>query len=83
MSHTNCKKFEQARSEIYIYDLAVSAEHRRQGIAHELIATLKPIAVDRGAYVIFIQAEKGNDPAIRLYSKLGSREDILHFEISV
>ena len=26
-------KFEQARSEIYIYDLAVSGEHRRQGIA--------------------------------------------------
>lgn len=26
-------KFEQARSEIYIYDLAVAEAHRRQGIA--------------------------------------------------
>src|SRR5690606_22282785 len=27
------EKFEQARSEIYIYDLAVAEAHRRQGIA--------------------------------------------------
>ena len=27
------QKFEQERSEIYIYDLAVAAPHRRQGIA--------------------------------------------------
>ncbi|RQH05637.1 GNAT family N-acetyltransferase [Okeania hirsuta] len=42
-------KFEQERSEIYIYDLAVSSEHRRQGIAMALINALKNIAVDRGA----------------------------------
>ena len=31
------KKFEQQRSEIYIYDLAVAAAHRREGIATALI----------------------------------------------
>ena len=31
------KKFEQERSEIYIYDLAVVREHRRKGIATALI----------------------------------------------
>ena len=35
------KKFEQERSEIYIYDLAVAAAHRRQGIATALIQKLK------------------------------------------
>ncbi|MGH7615151.1 MAG: GNAT family N-acetyltransferase, partial [Gemmatimonadales bacterium] len=35
------KKFEQERSEIYIYDLAVSAAHRREGIATALIQELK------------------------------------------
>lgn len=34
------KKFEQERSEIYIYDLAVSAAHRREGIATALIQEL-------------------------------------------
>lgn len=76
-------KFEQARSEIYIYDLAVSAEHRRQGIATALIEALKKIALDRQAYVIFVQADYGDDPAIALYTKLGIREDVLHFDIAV
>jgi aminoglycoside 3-N-acetyltransferase I len=43
------KKFEQERSEIYIYDLAVREEHRRQGIATALIGELKAIARRRGA----------------------------------
>lgn len=77
------RKFEQARSEIYIYDLAVAAEHRRQGIATALIAKLKEIARARGAYVIFVQADYGDPPAIALYSKLGAREDVLHFDIAV
>ncbi len=76
-------KFEQERSEIYIYDLAVSAEHRRQGIAMALIGTLKNIAVDRGAYVIFVQADYGDRPAIELYTKVGVGEDVLHFDILV
>jgi aminoglycoside 3-N-acetyltransferase I len=77
------QKFEQERSEIYIYDLAVAAEHRREGIATALIQELKKIAVARGAYVIFVQADIGDDPAIALYTKLGVREDVLHFDIAV
>lgn len=77
------QKFEQERSEIYIYDLAVSAEHRRKGIATALILALKEIAAARGAYVVFVQADPGDDPAIALYTKLGTREDVLHFDIAV
>jgi aminoglycoside 3-N-acetyltransferase I len=77
------KKFEQERSEIYIYDLAVAAAHRRQGVATALIQKLKELAAARGAYVIFVQADPGDEPAIALYSKLGVREDVLHFDIAV
>ena len=79
------KKFEQERSEIYIYDLAVVREHRRKGIATALIEKLKKIAVRRKAWVIFVQANTGveDEPAIALYTKLGRREDILHFDIPV
>jgi aminoglycoside 3-N-acetyltransferase I len=75
------RKFERERSEIYIYDLAVAAAHRRQGIATALIAALQAEAARRGAYVIFVQADLGDDAAVALYSKLGVREDVLHFDI--
>ena len=74
-------KFEQARSEFYIYDLAVDARHRRQGVATALIGELQQLAARRGIYVIFVQADHGDDPAIALYTKLGVREDVLHFDI--
>jgi aminoglycoside 3-N-acetyltransferase I len=75
-------KFEQARSEFYIYDLAVAAAYRRRGVATALIEELKRQARSRGVYVIFVQADHGDDPAIALYTKLGIREDVLHFDIS-
>ena len=77
------RKFERERSEIYIYDLAVAEGHRRRGIATALIDALRPIAAQRGAYVIFVQADLADAPAIALYSKLGIREDVLHFDIAV
>ena len=76
-------KFEQSRSEIYIYDLAVAEAHRRQGIATALIERLREIAAERGAWVIYVQADLGDEPAIALYTKLGRREDVLHFDIDV
>jgi aminoglycoside 3-N-acetyltransferase I len=76
-------KFEQARSEIYIYDLAVAQPYRRRGIAMELIQCLQRIAAQRHAWVIYVQADYGDDPAIALYTKLGQREDVMHFDIPV
>lgn len=78
-------KFEQERSEIYIYDLAVAAGHRREGIATTLISSLRSLAAEIGAHVIFVQADTGaeDQPAIALYTKLGTREDVLHFDIAV
>jgi aminoglycoside 3-N-acetyltransferase I len=75
------QKFEQERSEFYIYDLAVDARHRREGIAVALIEELKAIAKARGGFVIFVQADYGDDAAIALYTKMGKREEVLHFDI--
>jgi aminoglycoside 3-N-acetyltransferase I len=77
------RKFEQERSEVYVYDLAVAEAHRRQGIATALIEELRRIASARGAWVIYVQADHGDEPAIALYTKLGAREDVLHFDIAV
>jgi aminoglycoside 3-N-acetyltransferase I len=76
-------KFEAERSEIYIYDLAVIERFRRQGIATALIGEVKTIARDKGAWVIFVQADPPDEPAVALYDKLGTREEVLHFDISL
>lgn len=74
-------KFEQARDEVYIYDLAVDEPFRRRGVATGLIDTLRAVAADRGAWVIYVQADRGDGPAVALYSRFGTGEDVLHFDI--
>lgn len=76
-------KFEQARSEVYIYDLAVAAAHRRRGIATALIRRTQEIAAELGAWVVFVQADRDDDAAIALYSGLGRCEHVLHFDLPV
>lgn len=76
-------KFEQQRSELYIYDLAVAERHRRKGVATALIEKLRDIGRERGVWVVYVQADYGDDPAIALYEKLGAREEVLHFDIPV
>lgn len=75
------EKFEQQRREIYIYDLAVLESHRRRGIATRLIGHVASLARERKAWVVYIQADRGDAPAIALYSKLGRGEKVLHFDI--
>lgn len=75
-------KPEQDRAEVYIYDLAVAEGARRRGVATALIEALKPIAIEAGAWVIYVQADYEDPPAVALYEKLGAREKVLHFDIS-
>ena len=74
-------KFEQVRSELYLYDLAVDAAHRRRGVATALIRELQAIAHECGAWMTYVQADQGDDAAVALYTKLGVREDVMHFDI--
>jgi aminoglycoside 3-N-acetyltransferase I len=77
------EKFERDRREIYIYDLAIAEEHRRKGVATQLIKNLQRIAKTCNAYVIFVQADPEDEPAIRLYESFGKRESPYHFDIPV
>jgi aminoglycoside 3-N-acetyltransferase I len=77
------EKFEQELSEIYLYDLAVVEQHRRKGIASALIRHLQKFAQSCQAWVIFVQADRDDTPAMNLYASLGKREDVYHFDIPV
>ena len=73
-------KFEQARSECYVYDLAVREETRRLGVATALIEEMRRIARKAGAWTVFIQAEtiEEDEPARLLYRKLSHSEIMAH-----
>lgn len=77
------QKFEQERSELYVFDLAVSHSHRRQGVATGLISLLKEIGQSRNATSIFVQADNEDTPALALYQKLSTamHTDVTHFEL--
>lgn len=77
------RKFEQERSEFYLYDLAVAGQWRRRGVATALIDALKAIAKSNGGWVVYVQADYGDEPAVALYTKLGTREDVMHFDLSL
>lgn len=79
------RKFEQARSEIYIYDLAVASGRRREGVATALIDEVRRIGRERKVWTIFVQADvvPEDEPARQLYRKLASDEiTALHFDIA-
>lgn len=76
-------KFEQARSEFYIYDLAVREAHRRRGVATALVEAFRGVAAEQGGWVVFVQADYDDEPAVALYEKLGVREDVMHFDIAI
>ena len=64
-------KFEQARSEIYVYDLAVAETHP-EAIATAMIAELQKLGL-RGAHVIFVQADHGMIQRLRCTQTRRSR----------
>ncbi|WP_281418962.1 GNAT family N-acetyltransferase [Rhizobium sp. AQ_MP] len=76
-------KYEQERSELYIFDLAVSPALRRQGIATALISRLLDIGRSRGVSSVYVQAHAEDEPAVALYSRLGVRSEVLHFDLPV
>jgi aminoglycoside 3-N-acetyltransferase I len=48
-----------------------------------MIEALKALARRRGVYVIYVQADHGDDAAVALYTSLGIREDVMHFDIDL
>jgi GNAT superfamily N-acetyltransferase len=57
---------------IWIEDIFILEDHRRQGIGRELIAAVARIAVERGYGAVEWTALDWNEPALRMYHKLGA-----------
>lgn len=62
------------RRGLYLEDLFVKPEFRRQGIGKKLLAHLAKIAVDRGCRRFEWSALDWNEPAIRFYEELEAQK---------
>jgi aminoglycoside 3-N-acetyltransferase I len=75
-------KPEQNRSEMYVYDLAVAKQFRREKIASRMLSHADKIGRSQGCHITFVQADYEDEPAVRLYTSLGIREEVLHFDLT-
>jgi ribosomal protein S18 acetylase RimI-like enzyme len=59
-------------TEMFLYELAVDEEFRRQGIAKALVAALADIAVAAGCYGMWVGTEADNVAALATYQSAGA-----------
>jgi aminoglycoside 3-N-acetyltransferase I len=74
-------KFERQTREIYIYDVAVTASHRRRGIGRALLQEMQTLAAKRDATALMVQSDADDPPAQALYRSFAAAVDIQHFEL--
>ena len=60
--------------ELFIYDLAVKAEYRRQGIGRALVQELCAAAAERGIGLAFVPAEDEDTEAVEFYRAIQGEE---------
>lgn len=63
-----------AAGECYMDNVAVSPEHRREGIGEQLISALLQTAKERGGEFLSLEVRPSNTGAIALYLKLGFQQ---------
>ncbi|MGQ3002203.1 MAG: GNAT family N-acetyltransferase [Hydrogenophaga sp.] len=56
---------------VNVHDVAVLASHRGRGIAEQMLAQAELIARERGAVKLTLEVLSGNQPAMRLYERIG------------
>lgn len=61
------------RRYLYISNLAVHADYRRQGVARQLLQTCERVAIDWGFQDLYLHVMENNSQARRLYMRAGYR----------
>lgn len=56
---------------VNVHDVAVLASHRGRGIAEQMLALAESLAMECGAVKMTLEVLSGNQPAVRLYERIG------------
>jgi ribosomal protein S18 acetylase RimI-like enzyme len=59
-------------TEMFLYELSVHPDHRRQGIGRALVLALADLARERGCYGMWVATEEGDVPALETYRSAGA-----------
>lgn len=57
--------------ELFVYDVAVGAEHQRRGVGRALVAHVRALAHAAGASSVFVLADDEDDHALAFYRAVG------------
>ena len=68
------------KPDLYLEDLFVSPEYRRQGLGEFLIESCATFARESGARRLYWQTQRSNESAQRLYSKIARLNEYIIFE---
>jgi ribosomal protein S18 acetylase RimI-like enzyme len=59
-------------TEMFLYELSVTADYRRRGIGRSLVAALADLAAERGCYGMWVATEADNEAALATYGAAGA-----------
>jgi len=69
--------FPKEGTEMFLYEIGVQEQHRKKGIARQLVEHLKTTCKEKGIKTIFVGTEKDNEPAKKLYIATGGEFDTI------
>jgi aminoglycoside 3-N-acetyltransferase I len=66
-------------SEVFIYDIAVRADHQRRGVGRHLITALRQEVGAAGIREVFVPVDNDDDHALKFYQALGGGASLVTF----
>jgi ribosomal protein S18 acetylase RimI-like enzyme len=65
-------------TEMFLYELAVAAESRREGVGSALVTALRDFARERGCYDMWVLTDADNSAALATYAASGAGQPSAH-----
>jgi ribosomal protein S18 acetylase RimI-like enzyme len=68
-------RLDRVTPQLFIYELDVAPEYRRQGIGTRLLAFVRDLVAAEHLMEAFVVADESNEPAVGLYRRSGARRE--------